>query len=50
MNALKSMSLDINDYADIVALLCRDMPAGANVVRHFSFVQLDLFFFLAKGR
>ncbi|XP_071921517.1 sister chromatid cohesion protein PDS5 homolog D isoform X3 [Coffea arabica] len=32
MNALKSMSLDINDYADIVALLCRDMPAGANVV------------------
>ncbi|XP_027089309.1 sister chromatid cohesion protein PDS5 homolog D-like isoform X1 [Coffea arabica] len=32
MNAVKLMRLDINDYADIVASLCRDMPAGDNVV------------------
>lgn len=32
MEAVKSMRLDINDYADIVASLCRDMPACDNVV------------------
>nr|XP_027099301.1 uncharacterized protein LOC113718607 [Coffea arabica] len=35
MNAVKLMRLDINDYADIVASLCREMPAGDNVVLIF---------------
>ncbi|KAL3528972.1 hypothetical protein ACH5RR_008294 [Cinchona calisaya] len=32
MKAVKSMRLNVNDYADIVASLCQDMPAGDNVV------------------